>query len=107
MLCCLQSLFARLFGVSKEKLGLLATFPALRFIRLVSVIPSIDHLLALTLASVTNIFNLLFFTFSFLSAYAVCAIFIFRNPEDIASQDFADYWTAMRTLFAIFIGDDW
>lgn len=61
-------------------------------------------------ASITNIVNLLFFTFSFMSVMSLCAMFLFRAHEgegDPAAKDFSSYWVSMNTLFQILTSDMW
>ena len=77
--------------------------------RVVATFSTIQQLLAMTLASLSNIFNLLLFTFAALSVFAICAGYIFCSREwqqCDENGDFTSYWISMRTLYVLFTGDN-
>jgi hypothetical protein len=77
--------------------------------RVVATLSTIQQLLAMTLASLANIFNLLLFTFAALSVFAICARYIFCSREwqqCNENGDFTSYWISMRTLYVLFTGDN-
>lgn len=86
----------------------LASLSAFRFMRVVAIFPSIQHLLYMTLASIGNIVNLIIFTLIFLAVFAMTSVYVFcprNNDTCIENGNFPTFWTAMRTLYLIFTGE--
>lgn len=95
-------------GISRQQVKSVASISAFRFMRVMAIVPTIQHLLFMTLASIGNIVNLLIFTLVFLAVFAMQAVFIFcprSNGTCLKSGYFSTFWSAMRTLYLIFTGE--
>ena len=89
-------------------LGQLKLLKPLRIFRLFKRVPSLKRLLAALAAAVPGVSNACLVLVIVMSIFSIIGVEIFRDSSNSQCTDhFADFGTAMFTLFVVMTGDSW